>query len=139
MPKTTKGAGDGKRHPLNMRTTKETRERLEAAALANGRSMAQEVEVRLERSFAEEQGFGGPEMRRLAYLMATAFATAGQLRAAGKTQWIADPSCYRAGLFGVIDALLIGLPDATVEDMAVEIEGLKGKLLTRIAREEQGK
>lgn len=27
-------------------------------------------------------------MRRLAYLMATAFATAGQLRAAGKTQWI---------------------------------------------------
>lgn len=137
MPKTTKGAGDGKRYPLNMRTTKETRERLEAAALANGRSMAQEVEVRLERSFAEEQGFGGPEMRRLAYLMATAFATAGQLRAAGKAQWIDDPSCYRAGLSGVVDALLIGLPNATAEDMALVIEDLKGRLLSRIAREEQ--
>ena len=139
MPKTTKGAGDGKRYPLNMRTTKETRERLEAAALANGRSMAQEVEVRLERSFSEERGFGGPEMRRLAYLMATAFATAGQLRAAGKTQWIADQSCFRAGLTGVVDALLIGLPDATAEDMALVIEDLKGRLLSRIAREEQDK
>jgi len=39
-----------KRYPLNMRTTKRVRERLERAAAKSGRSLAQEVERRLERS-----------------------------------------------------------------------------------------
>jgi hypothetical protein len=39
-----------KRYPLNMRTTKSVRERLERAAAKSGRSLAQEVERRLERS-----------------------------------------------------------------------------------------
>ena len=39
-----------KRHPLNMRTTKGVRERLERAAAKSGRSLTQEVERRLERS-----------------------------------------------------------------------------------------
>jgi hypothetical protein len=42
-------------------------------------------------------------------------------------------------MFGAIDALLIGLPDATAEEVMPEIEGLKGRLLSRIAREEQNK
>jgi Arc-like DNA binding domain len=46
--------GGGKRHPLNMRTTREIREQLEAAAAASGRSLTQEVERRLERSFEGE-------------------------------------------------------------------------------------
>jgi uncharacterized protein (DUF1778 family) len=41
----------GKRYPLNMRTTKAVRDRLEAAARASGRSLTQEVEFRLEQSF----------------------------------------------------------------------------------------
>ena len=41
---------DIKRHPLNMRTTKDVRTRLERAAASSGRSLAQEVERRLERS-----------------------------------------------------------------------------------------
>src|SRR5258708_35842855 len=45
----------GKRYPLNMRTTKEIRDRLEAEAVANGRSLAQEIELRLEASFRREQ------------------------------------------------------------------------------------
>lgn len=45
----------GKRYPLGMRTTKEIRERLESAASESGRSLAQEVEYRLERSFDREQ------------------------------------------------------------------------------------
>jgi hypothetical protein len=60
---------EGKRHPLNMRTTKELRAKLEAAAKESGRSMAQEVEARLEASFAEERYqdlFGGPANYRLA-------------------------------------------------------------------------
>lgn len=43
----------GKRHPLNMRTTAELRAKLGWAATQSGRSLAQEVEYRLERSFIE--------------------------------------------------------------------------------------
>jgi hypothetical protein len=41
---------DGKRYPLNMRTTQDLRKRLERAAEKSGRSLAQEVEHRLQRS-----------------------------------------------------------------------------------------
>jgi hypothetical protein len=40
-----------KRHPLNMRTTQELREKVERAATESGRSLVQEVEYRLECSF----------------------------------------------------------------------------------------
>ncbi len=50
---------DGKRHPLNMRTTKELREKIERAAAQSGRSLVQEVEFRLERSFWEDEVRGG--------------------------------------------------------------------------------
>ena len=45
----------GKRYPLNMRTTKELRDKIESAATVSGRSLVQEVESRLERSFQEEE------------------------------------------------------------------------------------
>jgi hypothetical protein len=44
-----------KRYPLNMRTTKSVRDRLENAAAKSGRSLAQEVERRLERSLDLDQ------------------------------------------------------------------------------------
>jgi hypothetical protein len=46
---------EGKRYPLNMRTTKEMREKLERAARASGRSLVGEVEYRLERSFDRDE------------------------------------------------------------------------------------
>ena len=45
---------EGKRFPLNMRTTKELRNKLAESAENSGRSMAQEVEFRLEKSFLSE-------------------------------------------------------------------------------------
>jgi hypothetical protein len=50
-----KKAAEGKRYPLNMRTTKEMREKLERAARASGRSLVGEVEYRLERSFDRDE------------------------------------------------------------------------------------
>ena len=41
----------GKRVPLNMRTTRELREKIEKAAERSGRSLVQEVEYRIEKSF----------------------------------------------------------------------------------------
>jgi hypothetical protein len=127
MPRTTKPTGGGKRYPLNMRTTRETRERLEAAAAANGRSLAQEVEFRIDRSFAEEAGFGGPEMRRQAFLMAASFAVATQGR-----DWSSDPVAYAEGVAAVLDSLIRGMPAGP--DKALAIEGIVGRLLSVLAQ-----
>jgi hypothetical protein len=43
-----------KRYPLSLRTTKELRQKLEKASAHSGRSLAQEIEFRLERSFERE-------------------------------------------------------------------------------------
>jgi hypothetical protein len=51
-------SGDGKKAPLNMRTTPQLRAKLEAAAAASGRSLVQEVEYRLEVSFAGDASIG---------------------------------------------------------------------------------
>ena len=53
MPR-KKASGEDKRYPLNMRTTKEQRDRLERAARASGRSLIQEVDKRLEQSFRDD-------------------------------------------------------------------------------------
>ena len=52
-----------KRAPLNMRTTPEARRKLEDAADKSGRSLAQEVEYRIERSFFYEDtlSLSGPD------------------------------------------------------------------------------
>jgi hypothetical protein len=126
-----------KRNNVTIRMRDELKAQVQDAAAAQERSLSDEIERRLERSFAEESGFGGPEMRRVAYLMTSAFATAGQLNAAGKADWIKDRDAYRAGLIGVVDALLIGLPEATHHDAALIIEALNGRLLSRLANEER--
>src|SRR5215831_968681 len=55
MPPKSKRVLPGKRYPLNMRTTKELRDKIEQAAAASGRSLVQEVEFRLEQSFRREE------------------------------------------------------------------------------------
>jgi predicted HicB family RNase H-like nuclease len=55
MPPKSKQVLPGKRYPLNMRTTKELRDKIDWAATISGRSRVQEVESRLERSFQEEE------------------------------------------------------------------------------------
>ena len=49
------GPNEGKRMVINTRTTKEFHEKLVAATAASGRSLSQEIEARLERSFGEEE------------------------------------------------------------------------------------
>jgi hypothetical protein len=45
---------NGKRHPMGIRTTKRIKEKVEAAAQKSGRSVAAEIEWRLEASFLEQ-------------------------------------------------------------------------------------
>jgi Arc-like DNA binding domain len=117
-----------KRNNVTIRMRDELKSKIEQNATAHQRSISEEIETRLERSFVEETAFGGPEMRRMAYLMGSAFAVAGQHSAAGEPDWLDEPAHYAAAGAGVIDALLIGRADEPLL-----IEGWLSRLLTRKA------
>lgn len=55
------GPFEEKRKTLTTRITDETRTRLEKASRASGRSLAQEVELRLEQSFSVDEALGGKD------------------------------------------------------------------------------
>ena len=59
-------AGEGKRYPLSLRTTREIRELVEQEAIMSGRSLAQEAEYRIQKSFVDDRAryeeFGGPSL-----------------------------------------------------------------------------
>lgn len=76
-----KAKKSGKRYPLNMRTTKEIRDALEEVAKNSGRSLAQEVEARLERTFYLDASMmltHGPDAN-LIYALSTAVAMCAML------------------------------------------------------------
>jgi predicted HicB family RNase H-like nuclease len=50
----TKPPTSGERTPLGLRVAPEIKRKLEAAAMESGRSLSQEAELRLERSFEHE-------------------------------------------------------------------------------------
>jgi predicted transcriptional regulator len=127
----------GKRVALGLKVTSEIKQRLDEEARKNGRTQSQQAELMIERSFAQEEAFGAAGMRQLAILMASAFWSAGRLRAAGKEQWTDDPDCYRAGIRGVLEALLIGLPGGTLKEMLLELEGAAGTIRSHFARKGQ--
>jgi len=56
--------GGGKKRPLNMRTTVALRGKIERAAGKSGRSLVQEVEYRIERSFLRDEANGEIERIR---------------------------------------------------------------------------
>lgn len=132
-----KPAAARKRNNLTFRTRDQLRDQLEKVAAVAGRSISEEIEFRLMQSFADGDAFDSDAaaLRRIATLMATSFHLAGNLSSSGKSvkEWISDPEVFRRAMFGTIDALFAAIPNVSDEDIAVEIEELKVRLLTRIA------
>ena len=130
-----KPAATRKRNNLTFRTRDQLRDQLERTATAAGRSISEEIEYRLTLSFSHEDAFGDPAMRRIAILMAVAFHSAGNLSSDSKpvAEWINDPDVFRRAMFGTIYALFGAIPNVTDEEIAMEIEDLKGRLLTSVA------
>lgn len=77
---------EAKRHAIGIRTTKELKERIEREAAHTGRSVAQEVERRLERSFEADDFAGGRETRALLSLLAGAIGFAERRTGHGWTE-----------------------------------------------------
>ncbi|MGA0595152.1 TraY domain-containing protein [Enterovirga sp. CN4-39] len=108
MPKRVVPEGEGKRVPVMSRTTKELRAKLEEAAAASGRSLGQEVEYRLEQSFARPPSttelLGGPGPALLAKLVAV---TTQAVQAQTGASWETDPRT-RSVLYRALKATLVG-------------------------------
>jgi hypothetical protein len=91
-----------KRPQFNARVRPATRDQIERAAQENHRSISEEVEARIERSFLLDQVLGG----KYPLMMASAFTLAGQHAGAFKglagDAWQSDPECYSAALLAVV-------------------------------------
>ncbi len=96
-----------RRKTMSTRLTPETRAKLEAATTKSRRSLAQEIEFRLEQSFAKEKSqaefsdekvravyapFGKPETFLVARLLANAIHT---IEAVTGKNWMDDPEAHR--------------------------------------------
>jgi hypothetical protein len=120
-----------------LRIKPEMHAQLDQAAREHGTSLNSEIARRLEQTLHEERALGGSAGRHVAYIAAAAFVMAARMRGSGRDDWANDPECVRAGVFAAIDALLSVVPDSTPEEIALEIEVLKGRLLTRIAMQQE--
>ena len=134
MGRPKKPATPGERVSLGLRVTAGVKERLDRAADSSGRSQSQEAEIRLERSFSEEDGFGGPEILDMARLMAHAFNLGGKRGALTKghprwtpARWMNDPFCYESAIRSAINVLRASMPESGPDDVR--------KMLTSFAAE----
>jgi len=121
----TRAPEPGERVALGAHVSAEVKRRLDAAAEANGRSQSKELEIRLLRTFAEEDQFGGPELREVVHQMAGAFARGGRAgaRARGHPKWppaiwMQDPYCFKVAMQEVGLALMVSHPKS---DLAEEV------------------
>jgi hypothetical protein len=125
----------GKRYPMNLRTTYEVRQKLETAARMSGRSLMAEAEHRVQQSIDQDDVFGGPELRRIAYAMATGFALTGQFSAGPDVpakEWLRGPAAITATA-AAVDAVIHALP---FDDDALRLLGevLVGRIASRRAQ-----
>lgn len=85
---------------------------LNAASAKSGRSVSEEIERRLERSFEVEDfitaALGGPALRSHALSMLAAFASGGERVANGRPaeEWLKDPECYRSAVISAAASLI---------------------------------
>ena len=92
----------------------------------------------IERALSEEDAFGGPELRRIAILMATAFAMGGRASAPGEEpeQWLKNPAAYANAMGGVLQALMAGV---SPQDAPLVWEAIKSKFLTMTTQRKESR
>jgi hypothetical protein len=113
----------------------ELRARLETAAAVGFRSINAEIVHRLEQTFIAEFLLDGPEMRRIALLMATSFYQGGTQasysefeKALPPARWVRDRELYYSAVSAVVDALIAGMPNTNDRERAVLIDLLRARI-----------
>jgi hypothetical protein len=111
-----RGPFEDKRRTFTTRITELTRKALDAAAEATGRSLSQEIEVRLEATFHADREarafsdvFYGTEFASLLEVIAKAMREAGAeaatMAGAGRTDWLDSPAGYRQATLAALEVL----------------------------------
>jgi hypothetical protein len=133
--KSTKGAGrvppKREQNPVIAgRVSESLHQKIKQAAKRSGASMSDELARLAGLALQWEAALGSPELHRIAILMAATFAHAGKISAGGKpaNEWVNDPTAYEAAVVATMKALLIGLPNATSDDVALLFERLRSRV-----------
>jgi hypothetical protein len=117
--------GEVKRAFFQTRIRESLKQRLEEDAAKQGRSLSEEIELRLEGSYDRiESHFGGPAGLRLAVTLWANFNFAGGQWAQVQghpewtpAEWLADPRCFEKALETLVDSVWAQRPPpVTPED-----------------------
>jgi hypothetical protein len=99
----------GKRGTFSFRVTEGLREQLEAAARQEHRSVSEEIEHRLARTFSEDWNWlGGPETARLLRMMAVAIQAT---EAKSGRRWFEDDETFVAAYNAALGAMFFHADD----------------------------
>src|SRR6266851_2943229 len=111
----------GERIPMSFRVTPEFKRRIDRAAARSGRSIAQEIELRLDQSLGGDAGFP-PEIAALLELLGRAMLDTGtgisginHSAGHGFKPWLADRYAYSQAVYAAIHVLQKSLPDGPAE------------------------
>ena len=122
---------DTKRFPIGLRVSKSVRERLEQAAAESGRSLSQEVELRLERSFdKQDSALDGLSLRygerfaKVLIAMAEAGLAAGHFygsivatdRSDGIENWDSYPTAFQMASAAIHEVLEASRPQGGMKE-----------------------
>lgn len=135
-------ADERKSSILKFRARGDLVRRMSEAAAESGRSVSEEIEHRLDRSFQKEDVFtealGGPALRDITLGMLIAFRR-GAKSAAGNPDWTAndwlnDKDCYRTAMLEVFEHLLDSMPDPILpeEDMSFLKAAIESKFMSML-------
>jgi hypothetical protein len=132
------GPAERKSAILKFRARDDLVERMREAAGKTGRSVSEEIEHRLNRSFQTEDALtsalGGAAFRDMTLGVVTAFEGGARSEALYKdhsdwtaSDWLSDKDCYREGMLSALNYLLRAMPSPTPDDVeflkaAVEME-----------------
>jgi hypothetical protein len=124
---------------LNVLVARELRDKLTREAKRNGVSLNVEAAKRLGKSFAEDEMLGGEEGRRRLQSISNVFMLAGSTAAGGRklSSWIGEPTAYSAGMYALIESVMIGQPDCTLDKCLLQIESLTGRVTRHFLHEEK--
>jgi hypothetical protein len=88
----------GERVPMSFRVTPTFKARLDKAAQESGKSLAQEVEQRLERTFVDAEIWGGHLNMAAHHMLATVVFTMAGVSRKTPESWLYDPETFEAVL-----------------------------------------
>lgn len=109
---------EGDRYPVAARLSAEIRAKVEAAADRNGRSLAQEVEARVQRSFHDDDALAGDRGMLLRMLAGAIWSIEQRYGHPWSKDWRTGQAVRRA-MNRLLDALLPPLPDDEIARIAM--------------------